>query len=107
MHVLFDETSSLIENDVQDEDFDLGLTRKDNCMMLENKPLTEVNGKESGKEVDQSGRSLADPDMDRNQPTQSQTSLTDLGTDFRPDSTPVPAKSQEKVKRRSMDPFTL
>ena len=29
MHVLFDESNSLSENDVQDEDFELGLTRKD------------------------------------------------------------------------------
>ena len=29
MHVLFDESNSLSENDVQDEDFELGLTKKD------------------------------------------------------------------------------
>jgi len=29
VHVLFDESNCLIENDVQDEDFELGLTRKD------------------------------------------------------------------------------
>ena len=106
VHVLFDETNSLIENDVQDEDFDLGLARKDNGKMLENEPLTEVNGKESGQEVDQSRGSLADPDIDRNQPTQSQTSLTDPGIGFRPDPTPIPANSQEKVKSGSMDLFT-
>jgi len=82
VHVLFDETNSLIENDVQDEDFDLGLARKDNGKMLENEPLTEVNGKERGQEVDQSGGSLAVPNMDQNEPTQSQTSLTDLGIGF-------------------------
>ena len=36
VHVLFNETNSLIENDVQDEDFDLELARKDNGKMLEN-----------------------------------------------------------------------
>ena len=66
VHVLFNEINSLIENDVQDEDFDLGLARKDNGKMLENEPLTEVNGKESGQEVYQTGGSLADPDKDRN-----------------------------------------
>jgi len=105
-HVLFDESNSLIENDVQDEDFNLGLARKDNSKMLENEPLTEVNGKEKGQEVDQSGGSLADPNIDRNQPNQSQTSLTELGTDVRPDLTLVPANSQEKVKSGSMDLFT-
>ena len=29
MHVLFDETNSLIEHDTQDEEFELGLVRKD------------------------------------------------------------------------------
>ena len=29
MHVLFDETNSLIENDAQDEEYELGLVRKD------------------------------------------------------------------------------
>jgi len=29
VHVLFDESNSLNENDVQDEDFELGLTKKD------------------------------------------------------------------------------
>ena len=28
MHVLFDETNSLIEHDTQDEEFELGLMRK-------------------------------------------------------------------------------
>ena len=29
MHVLFDESNSLSEHDIQDEDFELGLTKKD------------------------------------------------------------------------------
>ena len=29
VHVFFDESNSLIENDAQDEDFELGLTKKD------------------------------------------------------------------------------
>ena len=29
VHVLFDESNSLSENDVHDEDFELGLTKKD------------------------------------------------------------------------------
>ena len=29
MHVLFDESNSLVENDAQDEDFELGLAKKD------------------------------------------------------------------------------
>ena len=29
VHVLFDESNSLVENDAQDEDFELGLPKKD------------------------------------------------------------------------------
>jgi len=107
VHVLFDETNSLVENNAQDKDFNLGLARKDNGKMLESEPLPKANGKESGQEVDQSGGSSADPDMDRNQPTQPQLSQIDQGTDFRPDPEPGSTSHQERVKSGSMDPFTL
>ena len=35
VHVLFDETNSLIENDAQDEEFELGLARKDLLLIHE------------------------------------------------------------------------
>ena len=35
MYVLFDETNSLIENDAQDEEFELGLARKDLLLINE------------------------------------------------------------------------
>jgi len=34
--MLFDEYNSLVENDAQDEDFELGLARKDLVLMHEN-----------------------------------------------------------------------
>ena len=36
VHVLFDEFNSLSENDIQDEDFELGLTKKD-CLTNQEK----------------------------------------------------------------------
>ena len=52
VHVLFDETNSLVENNAQYQDFNLGHARKDNGKMLESEPLPEDNAKESGQEVD-------------------------------------------------------
>ena len=34
MHVLFDESKSLVENDAQDEDFELGLIKKICCPLM-------------------------------------------------------------------------
>ena len=42
MHVLFDESNSLVEHDVQDEEFQLGLIRKDSL-------LTQNSMEENGK----------------------------------------------------------
>ena len=52
VHVLFDETNSLVENNTQHEDSNLGLARKDNGKMLKSEPLPKANCKESGQEVD-------------------------------------------------------
>ena len=45
MHVLFDETNSLIEHDTQNEEFELGLIRKD--FSLTQSSMVD-NGKASG-----------------------------------------------------------
>jgi len=59
MHVLFDETNSLVENDAQDEEYELGLARRDLLLnqnsMLENdkspegEPSLGANTLEGGK----------------------------------------------------------
>jgi len=60
VHVLFDESNSLSENDVQDEDFQLGLTRKD-CL----------SNQENGKNL-QKG-SCTEPDSNTDQQVSVQT----------------------------------
>ena len=47
MHVLIDETNSLIENDAQDKEFELGLARKDLLLMHE-KSKSRENGSGPG-----------------------------------------------------------
>ena len=47
MHVLFDESNSLSENDVQDEDFELGLTKKD-CLPNPEKVKNPQEGSGTG-----------------------------------------------------------
>ena len=47
MHVLFDETNSLVEIDAQDDDFKLGLTRK-NLLLTHEKGKYPEEGSGSG-----------------------------------------------------------
>ena len=60
VHVLFDESNSLSENDVQDEDFELGLTKKD-CL----------SNHEQGKNPQE--RSVTGPDSSTDQQASKQT----------------------------------
>jgi len=79
--VLFDETNSLFESDAQDEEYELGLVRRDvlltqNSMYekgksLEGEPSPGADSLESGQGLDQSGESIAEPDLEQNRPTQS------------------------------------
>ena len=54
VHVLFDESNSLSENDVQDEDFELGLTKND-CLpnQEKGKNLQKGSGTEPDSNTDQ------------------------------------------------------
>ena len=47
VHVLFDESNSLSENDVQDEDFELGLIKKD-CLLNQDKGKNPQEGSGTG-----------------------------------------------------------
>ena len=49
VHVLFGETNSLIENDAQDEEFELGLARKD-LLLIHEKGQSPKNGLGPGAE---------------------------------------------------------
>jgi len=65
--VQFDETNPLIENDAQDEEFELGLVRKDLLLKQDKSP---TNGSrpgavpsEGGQGVNQTGGSEAEPSL--------------------------------------------
>jgi len=73
VHVLFDETNSLIENDAQDEEFELGLVRKD-LLLIHEEGKSPMNGSgpgavssEGGQGLNQSGGSTAEPNLEQNQ----------------------------------------
>ena len=72
VHVLFDETNSLIEHDTQDEEFELDLVRKDlsptqssivdKGKASEGEPTPGTDNLEGGQVVNQSGGSIAEPE---------------------------------------------
>ena len=57
MHVLFDETNSLIENDAQDEEFKLGLARK-YLLLIHEKGESPMNGSGPGVVSSEGGQGL-------------------------------------------------
>jgi len=86
VHVLFDETNSLIENDAQDEEFKLGLARKD-LLLIHEKGKSPMNASGPGavslegrQGLNQSGGSTAEPSLEQKQ---SNFPRIGLGTDFR------------------------
>jgi len=73
VHVLFDETNPLIENDAQDDEFQLGLVRKD-LLLIHEKGKSRMNGSrpgavssEGGQGLNQSVGSTAEPSLEQNQ----------------------------------------
>jgi len=72
VHVLFDETNSLIENDVQDEEFELGLARED-LLLIHEKAKSPMNrlgpgavSSKGGQSLNQSERSTVEPSLEQN-----------------------------------------
>jgi len=79
VHVLFDETNSLVEIDAQDDDFDLGLANK-NLLLTHEEGMYPEDGSgpgavslEDGQGLNQIGESTAEPGLDQNQPNFSRT----------------------------------
>jgi len=72
VHVLFDETNPLNKKDAQDEDFKLGLARKDWLFMHEKGKCSEEGSRpttvpsEDGQGLNQSGGSIAEPYLEQN-----------------------------------------
>jgi len=71
VHVLFDESNSLVENDAQDEDVELGLAKKDLLLTHEegrNPQVgsgTEPVSKEEGQGFKQAGGTAAKPYLEQ------------------------------------------
>jgi len=86
VHVLFNETNSLNENDAQDEDFELGLARIDLLLKYEkdkspmNRSGPGVISSEGGQGLNQSGGSTVEPSLEQNQ---SNIPRTDSGTGYK------------------------
>ena len=57
VHVLIDETNSLIENDAQDEEFELGRVRKD-LLLIHEKGKSPMNGSGPGAVSSKDGQGL-------------------------------------------------
>jgi len=74
VHVLFDETNSVIEHDIQDEEFKLGLVRKDlsftqssmvdNSKAPEGEPSPRSNSVEGGQGANQLGGNITELDLE-------------------------------------------
>ena len=130
VHVLFDETNSLAENNAQEEDFELGLAKKD---LLPNQGLNGKNSEDgsgpgavSGEDrqgLNQTGGRNGEPHLVQNQPnspgtgsrsdsvtnprTDSATGFqTGAGTSSRTVPEPVSPIGQARVESESVDPST-
>lgn len=112
---MFDETNSMIEHDMQDEEFEFGLVRKD-LMLTQNSivdngksPKGEISPEfenmEGGQEARQSGGSFAEPNLGQNRPTQPDPSRIVVGTGSRTDPEPVSSSVQERLKNMFVDSF--
>jgi len=76
VHVLFDETNSLVKNDEQDEEYELGLVRRDLWLTQnfmhekgkspEREPSPGADTLEGGQGLDQSRGSIAEPHLEQN-----------------------------------------
>ena len=87
VHVLFDESNSLVEHDTQEDDFELGLAKKD-WLPMQEAGKYPAEGSQSGAVLqerrqvqDQTGGSTVEPCLEQNLPNISETgSRTGLGT---------------------------
>jgi len=112
---LFDETNSMIEHDMQDEEFELGLVRKDltltqNSMVDNGKsPEGETSpgsgNMKRGQGKSQSRGSFAETDLGQNRPTKPNLSRTFMGTGSRTDPEPVSSIVQERLENMYVDSF--
>ena len=110
VHVLFDETNSLIEHDTQDEKLELGLMRRDfsptQSSIVDNGKAPESERSAESENVEgewgahQSRGSNAGPTLVQNR---LDFSRTDLGAGSKTDPESVSPHSQERLESMSVD----
>jgi len=113
VHVLFDKFNSLVENDAQDEEYELGLARKDLLLMREEGKCPEDGSSpggdllEGGQGLNQTGESVAEPSLEQNQPNSPRTSSrTRSETSFRTVSKPISPSIPTRIESVSADLLT-
>jgi len=113
VHILFDETNSLVEIDAQHDDFELSLARKNLLLTHEEGKYPEDGSRprvvslESGQGLNQTGESNAEPSLEQNQPNSPETgSRTGSGTGSRIAPEPVSPSIQARVESVSVDLLT-
>jgi len=115
VHVLFDETNSLVEIDAQDDDFKLGLVKKDLLLPyeegnnFENGSGPEAVSKKGGHGQNQTGGITDKPCLEQNKPRKSETGTKPVsGTGFRANSetdfriVPEPVSPRNKAREESV-----
>jgi len=117
VNLLFDETNSLVEIDAQDDDFKLGLARK-NLLLTHEKGKYPEDGLrpgavslEGGQGLNQTGGSTVELSLKQNQPNTPEIgsrtgSGTGSGIGSRTAHEPVLLSIQARVESMSMDPLT-
>ena len=109
VHVLFDKTNSLVEIDAQDDEFELGLTKKNLLLTHEEGKYPEEGSGlgavsiKSGQGLNQTGGSTAEPSLEQNQRNTPETSP---GTGSRTVPEPVSPTIQARVESVSLDSLT-
>jgi len=115
--VLFDETDSLFEIDAHDDDFELGLAKK-NLLLTHKEGKYPADGSgpravsfEGGQGLNQIGESTVEPSLEQKQPTTPKTgsgtgSQTGPGTGSKTILEPVSPSIQARVESVYVDPHT-
>jgi len=121
VHVLFDETNPLVENDAQDEEYKLGLAKRDLLLSQnsmhekgkppEGEPSPGDNTLEGGQGLDQSRGSIAEPSLEENRLNSPRTGLetgSRIGLEIssKIDPGPVSPSIPARVESMSVDPLT-
>jgi len=108
VHVLFDETNSLIDNDAQEDDYELGLAKKD-LLLTHEKGKSPKDGLglgavslEGGQSLSQTRGSTAELGLDQNQ---SNSSRTGWGTGPRIGSGTGSEQAQEQAPEQAREQF--